>query len=165
MQLRLISKILWKGTDIGDEDIGDVYVIEWTLNSKMLLNHSIFAASYPYAFDKLVFFIPPGEPYTPLEKMILPFEFEVWIAIDVALLIGFVTIQIINCASEKIKNFGFGQTVKNPTMNMIDIILNGEQVKPQDAISHASFSYFSFFGAWSFAHATNQKILNSCNPI
>jgi hypothetical protein len=80
-------------------------------------------------YDKEVFYIPPGELYTPLEKMILPFEDELWIAIIVTLSIGFVTIQIVNFTSKTVKSFVFGRDVESPTMNFVSIILVGSQVK------------------------------------
>lgn len=44
------------------------------------LDLSLTVAGYPYFIDQWAFFIPPGDLYTPLEKMFLPFQFEVWIA-------------------------------------------------------------------------------------
>jgi hypothetical protein len=70
-----------------------------------------------YWFDTSVFFIPPGELYTPFEKMFLPFEDELWIANVVTLSIGFVTIKIVNFTIKKVKSFVFGRDVKSPTIN------------------------------------------------
>lgn len=84
---------------------------------------------YPHDIKQYVFYIPPGEEYSPLEKMLLPFDDVVWIGIAVTLLIGFIMIQLINLAGSKIKKFVFGRNVTSPTMNMIDILLNGSQVK------------------------------------
>lgn len=55
--------------------------------------------SYPIEIKELIFVIPPGELYTPLEKMFLPFQPEVWIAIVLTLLIGLGSIQAINFCS------------------------------------------------------------------
>ena len=78
---------------------------------------------------RFVFFIPPGELYTPLEKLFLPFDFEVWIAILVTFLIALGTIQIINRASETVRNFVYGRNINTPTLNVAEIFLCGGQVK------------------------------------
>lgn len=82
-----------------------------------------------FMFDKLVFLIPQGDLYTSLEKLLAPFEEEVWIAIAVTLSVGFMTIHIINYTGTKVKKFVFGSSVKAPTMNFVSIILVGSQVK------------------------------------
>lgn len=64
------------------------------------------------------FFVPPGELYTPLEKMFMTFEIEVWIAIIVTLLIAFAAIQVINLGSSKIQDFVFGRNIRTPTLNI-----------------------------------------------
>lgn len=75
------------------------------------------------------FFIPPGDPYTQLEKMFLMFDWEVWIAIVVTLLISVVVIQITNLFSKKIQNFVYGRNIRTPTLNLQAIFLTGAQHK------------------------------------
>lgn len=116
-------------------------------NNLIVISDGFSINTYPMTFNYYVIVIPPGELYTPLEKMILPFEEEVWIAISVTLSIGFVTIQVVNCAGTKVKRFVFGQTVTTPTMNMIDIILNGGQV--QTARRNFARFIFTLFVIWS----------------
>lgn len=85
--------------------------------------------SYPYFIDRWTFFIPPGELYTPFEKMFLPFQFEVWIGILVTLLIGFVAIQIINFTSIRVQSFVYGHNIQAPTVNLAATFLCGVQTK------------------------------------
>lgn len=73
--------------------------------------------------------VPPGEPYTLLEKMFLMFDASVWIAIIVTFFIGFVTIQIINLLSRKVQNFVYGRDIQSPTMNLLNVFLCGGQFK------------------------------------
>lgn len=73
--------------------------------------------------------IPPGEPYTDLEKMFLMFDPAVWIAIAATFLIGFITIQIINLMSVKVQRFVFGRNIRTPTLNLLNIFLCGGQFK------------------------------------
>lgn len=111
------------------------------------VNRNHLISSVPHLIDRVAFAIPPGELYTPLEKMFLMFEFEVWIAIAITLLIGLVIIQLINCFSPKIQSFVFGKKIQTPTLNMISIFLNGGQLK----VPGRNFARFIFilFIAWS----------------
>lgn len=84
---------------------------------------------HPYEIYQVTLFVPPGLPYTPLEKMILPFDSETWIAIVLTLLFTFVVVQIINFTPPFIKNFCFGRNIRSPTMNFINILLTGLQNK------------------------------------
>lgn len=114
-----------------------------TLNSK-----EKYVFGYTFLFDSMVFYIPPGELYSSLEKMVLPFDKEVWIAVIVTLSIAFLSIQIVNRFSRKVKKFVFGRSVSTPTMNMIDIILNGGQV--QTAGRNFARFIFILFVLWCF---------------
>lgn len=82
---------------------------------------------FPFQYDDLTFFIPPGEPMTPIEKLFLPYELEVWIAISITLLIGFMTIQVINRFPPTVRKFVFGQRNTTPTLNMVSTFLTGYQ--------------------------------------
>ena len=83
----------------------------------------------PYAIERAAFTVPPGEPYTPFEKLFMPFEIEVWIAICVSFIIGVSTIWIISLAPIKMQNFLFGSNIRTPILNMVDIFINGGQFK------------------------------------
>lgn len=104
-------------------------------------------SSVPHTIDRLAFAIPLGELYTPLEKMFLMFDDEVWVAIGITISTGLITIQVINCMSVKIQNFVFGSNIKTPTLNMISIFLNGGQLK----VPGRNFARFIFilFIIWS----------------
>jgi hypothetical protein len=123
--------------------------MEFHLNFKP---SALALVSNPYAFGQLVFLIPPGGLYTPLEKMLAPFEKEVWIGIAVTLVIGFATVQVINFADSKVQKFVFGRTIKSPTMNFISIFFNGSQVKT----AGRNFARFIFmlFVIWCFVIRT-----------
>lgn len=73
-------------SDYGKKLHNDLIIFLAPLNFNV---DSKFAYGYPHEIDFLSFFIPPGELYTPFEKMMLPFEDEVWIGIAVTLLLGF----------------------------------------------------------------------------
>jgi hypothetical protein len=106
-----------------------------------------FIVSVPYVFGDVKFLIPPGEPYTQLEKMFLMFDFEVWIAIIVTFVVSIVTIQVINLTTMRIQHFVYGRFIATPTLNLISIFLNGGQFK----IPGRNFSRFllMLFIVWS----------------
>lgn len=76
-------------------------------------------------FERATFLVPPGELYTPLEKMFLMFNIEVWIAIIITFIVGAIAIQVINFSSVRIQNFVYGQNCKSPSLNLAMIFLNG----------------------------------------
>lgn len=119
---------LVNSTPINNERSQSDFIVKGTESFEIIRNQTT-VFGYIYLFSKLLFFIPPGELYTPFEKMFLPFEFEVWIAIAITLSSGFVIIQVVNCADSKVRKFVFGRTVQSPTMNFFEIILNGSQVR------------------------------------
>lgn len=85
--------------------------------------------SQPYEFHQFVIFIPPGNPYTPFEKMFMPFQVDFWIAIAATLSIACAVIQAVNFTSIKTQNFIYGRGIRTPMVNLADIFLNGGQYK------------------------------------
>lgn len=88
---------------------------------------SSYTISVPYNVVPFLSTVPPGELYTPLEKMFLIYDYEVWIGIVVTLLFVLMTVQVISLTSTKIKKFVFGRDVSSPTMCLISTFLNGDQ--------------------------------------
>lgn len=83
-------------------------------------------SSFPYAYSSVVYLIPNGPPYTPLEKLILPFETYVWLWIVICTGMAFVTVAYVSgCCSKKWQNFVFGAKNHTPFLNYINIMLGG----------------------------------------
>lgn len=85
-----------------------------------------FTSSFPYAYTSVVFTTPHGPPYTPLEKLLLPFDSPVWaciLIVTVATLI--VTIYVNGCCSTVWQDFVFGNQNQTPFLNFINITLGG----------------------------------------
>lgn len=78
------------------------------------------------------FVVPPGEPYSTLEKMFLMFHFEVWVAIILTLLTAMVVIKVVNFMSIEVQDYIYGYRVTTPMMNLISVFLNGGQFKTPD---------------------------------
>lgn len=86
-------------------------------------------SSYPYFIDNWVFFIPSGEFYTPLEKVLMPFQPEVWIAIVTTFLFHVVAIQLMKLFPAYFQEFTFGSNIRTPTVNFLSTFLTGVQLK------------------------------------
>lgn len=71
--------------------------------------------------------IPPGEPITPLEKLLLPFSRTVWIWIAITITIGVSIIRVVKFLPRKVQNFVFGSNVATPSINLLIAIMGGSQ--------------------------------------
>lgn len=91
--------------------------------------NTVTVTGYAFDIESIKVFVPPGESYSQLEKMLLPFDQETWISILVTVATALLTIQVISFCSIKVRNFVFGQNNTTPTMNLLDIFLNGGQIK------------------------------------
>lgn len=72
----------------------------------------------PYIFTNKYFTIPYSGEFNAYEKLILPFELDVWAWIVTTFLIAFLVIFIINFQKTEIKTFVFGKNVKTPSINV-----------------------------------------------
>lgn len=77
--------------------------------------------------DQVIIVVAPGELYTSLEKMFIMFDTETWIAIGATFTFVLVAILVINRCSTTVQNFIYGRNIRTPTMNFIDIFMNGAQ--------------------------------------
>ena len=94
-----------------------------------LYNDEDFIFGNPHIFDHFTFMVPPGEPYTDIQRMFMMFSLELWIAIVSTLLIGFMTTLSLGFVSRTARNFIVGRYVHNPTLNLVSIFLTGAQVR------------------------------------
>lgn len=86
-------------------------------------------SSYPYFIDHWVFFIPTGEHYSPLEKAMMPFQPEVWIAIFSTFAAFIIAIQLVKLTSSYNRELVFGSNIRTPTVNFISTFFTGVQLK------------------------------------
>lgn len=100
--------------------------------------------SVAFFFEHYALVVPPGEPYTDLERMFMMFDLETWIAVIATLLIGLVAIQIIKQFSRKVQDFVFGRNIRSPVMNLFSIFLTGGQTRrPGRNFSRFQFTMFT----------------------
>jgi len=104
---------------------GRLCIVEFSYGETNEVSLSSFATDVSH----MTFVVPPGEPYTALEKMFIMFDMETWIAIITFLIIGLVTIGAVNLMSRKAQDFVYGRNVITPTMNMFEVFLCGAQVR------------------------------------
>lgn len=96
--------------------------------------------------DTSSFLIPPGEEFTPFEKMFLPFDHATWVAISSTMLIAVIAIQCLNYASINIQNLVYGDNVKTPTLNvLIAIVGGGQTVIPKKSFARFLLMMFIIF--------------------
>lgn len=86
-----------------------------------------FDFTMAYQVMNLVWIIPPGLRYTPLQKLMLPFEFPVWIYLMITITIGIIVIIFINIKIPQMRAFVYGVNVKHPFLNMAVVILGSQQ--------------------------------------
>lgn len=89
----------------------------------------IFDGGTLFSADKLDIFVfettectlifSTGEPYTPFEKLVIPFDMETWIALGVTFMAGFLTILLLKTCDIERQRFTFGTYVDTPAFNMV----------------------------------------------
>lgn len=83
-------------------------------------------SSFVYYVSNLVWMIPPGQPFNDFEKLLMPFQYEIWICCLTIFSIAFLVIFILKCyASKEKRNFVIGREIISPELNIISIMLNG----------------------------------------
>lgn len=76
-----------------------------------------------------------GEPYSPFEKLIVPLDDEVWIALAITFLTGFMIILFVDVtqlSNSEIRPFIYGAQVKTPAFNMLIAFFGqGQNILPK----------------------------------
>lgn len=90
------------------------------LISKLVIIPPGFVHFYFYFTTlKIIFKKSQGELYTDLEKLFLPFEFEVWMWILASFVVAYAVVFIINQFSRTVQNFVYGRNVRTPSINIL----------------------------------------------
>lgn len=118
--------------------------VELFINS--ILVNAASVPSVPLIFSPAYFVIPPGEPYSQLEKMFMMFDFEVWIAIFVTFMIALVSIQIVNLTTQSAKSLVYGSNITSPTLNlMATFLVGGQNQMPRSSFARFLLLLFMVF--------------------
>ncbi|KAL7028260.1 hypothetical protein ACKWTF_005781 [Chironomus riparius] len=90
--------------------------------------------------------VTPGFPYSPYEKLFLPFDLTTWILLATTFGITFITIFIINRLPIKTKNFVYGRKIYTPTLNVVSIFFGIAQARlPTENFSRFILILFVIF--------------------
>lgn len=83
---------------------------------------------YPFCVDEYGIAVSTGEPYTSLEKLILPFDVSTWIVTGLFFSVGFITIIFIKHRTNILWQYVvFGPNVRSPSFNMIIAFFGQDQ--------------------------------------
>ncbi len=72
---------------------------------------------------ELLWIIPPGAPYSSLDKILYPFDTTVWICCWLVFLFVVIVIFVLRFSSKEKRNFILGRNVRGPYLNFLSIIL------------------------------------------
>lgn len=85
--------------------------------------------SQPFLFRESLIAIPVGEEYDGYEKLLLPFDNDVWFWIVMTFVITFVVIIVLSLLKSQIRNFIIGKDIQAPAMNVLLIFAGASQVR------------------------------------
>lgn len=80
------------------------------------------ASSEPYFMVPLNIIIPSGSSFTPLQKLLIPFEPNVWILLLIVLLIALLVILTVEYRARHLRNFIIGSNVRSPLMELLVVL-------------------------------------------
>lgn len=90
--------------------------------------------------------VTPGEPYSPYEKLLLPFDVKTWILLTCTFLIGFVVIFAVNRMSKVVQNIFFGVGNNSAAINIIGTFFGiAQTVVPKNYFARVILVNFVFF--------------------
>jgi Ligated ion channel L-glutamate- and glycine-binding site len=103
---------------------GDMGIGNYILKANRL---EVLDSSVPYYIYPSIFVVPPGASYTPLEKLLQPFDTTVWTFILLTFFTGLAVVLIITWKFPSMEAFIYGENIHHPIFNMILAILGGSQ--------------------------------------
>jgi ABC-type amino acid transport substrate-binding protein len=124
--------MIMNGSSSGAFDAVKVRNVDLTLgNLNMKIERAIHLGyTLPYASDIFIFIIPPGRALSSFEKLMSPFNFNVWIALCVLLILSFIIIAFLEIQSLKmLRNLIIGPEITSPYMNVFVAVFGVSQRK------------------------------------
>jgi hypothetical protein len=89
----------------------------------------------PHSYVSLVnvpsieyFAVPPGSPYTALDKLVVPFDDGTWALTLITFVLTFGTILIVYRMKVEVQNLVFGENVTTPSLNVLAAFFGISQV-------------------------------------
>jgi hypothetical protein len=119
------------------------------------LRDYVMSASYVYHVSKMKWMIPSGEEFSAGEKLLLPFQIEVWISCFVIFSVAFLVIVILKFLPQDTQEFVFGKRVTDPLLNVINVGLGGSL--PQVPTRNFARTILFFFMIFCFIIQNSYK--------
>lgn len=99
--------------------------------------------SDPYFMMPVLVMIPFGLRFSAFEKLFIPFQWSVWIALLITIITGIVVILVVEYRLKFLRNFLIGSTVRSPMTEMfVHFIGNSSHILP--ALNFARFILMNF---------------------
>lgn len=89
------------------------------------LRSRFMTSSALYYSVPFILIVPPGQSFTPFEKLFRPFTFTVWIFLLVVFLTATVVITIIKFQPTFVRDFVFGSKNRSPYLNVLNGFVGG----------------------------------------
>lgn len=83
------------------------------------------STTFFYYSSPVVLLIPPGRPYTSMEKLVLPFRFVTWGILAIGFLISAIVVSVAKFIAPQRRAFIFGPRNNYPFINTINAFLGG----------------------------------------
>ncbi|XP_055611403.1 uncharacterized protein LOC129758007 [Uranotaenia lowii] len=93
------------------------------------LRHRYMSLSQNYYYSMLVMVVSPGANYEAFEKLLLPFNNPLWLAFLLCLLSALAIIFCIERFPALVKDFVFGRSIHNPSLNLFNVLFGGSSYK------------------------------------
>lgn len=98
----------------------------------------------PLNFERMIFRVTRGSTFSPMEKLIKPFDFPTWTLSFVTFVVGFFVIFLISQLPKIIQDFVFGESVQFPSYNLVQIFFGiGLTILPDRNFSRFIFLMFT----------------------
>lgn len=112
----------------------------------MMITSGDFMGTSTYGETIFLFVTTPGEKYSSYEKLLLPFDDETWIYLEIILGISLFVIFLINLMPKIVRENFYGVKVKNPAYNVFGSIFGISQSKiPGGNFARILLIYFVMF--------------------
>jgi hypothetical protein len=106
----------------------------------------VFVQTSPIVIDHVTFMVTRAEPYTPFEKLLLPFDNETWYTVVVTFLAGYFAIFIIYRFPRKVQEIFFGEKNDQPSLGLTRTFFgDGLTREPTKHFARIIFMIFTWY--------------------
>lgn len=133
--MKILGRIDANGTGTGV--MKDLYDGKFDIasGSLQLDRTKVFGVSYPFLSDSLILIIPPGNLFSPFEKLYKAFSWKVWIGIVAVFVIA---IFSLNLVSKNFKRFLNIQSPHSSFFNIFNVFFGGSLPLKQVPTQHCT---------------------------